>query len=161
MAYQIRCLKCEADTWAGNIVDLIECHTNCSGRLVCGQCGETETYIAQITGRREKEPEAEWDEYIRGVIRVTADAAGVTPYVFLTAASRDGEISQFRLSYYHDPGPGGRCKDGPGPGTAPALRLDTLRQLLVKLGAFGVIRPKELEVLVQIIRLDAPTYSII
>ncbi len=156
MAYQIRCLKCPADTWAGNIRDLIDGHTTETGRLRCGHCGETETYVAQITGRWEQEPDATWDEYIKGVIRLTPDARGITPVVFLTAAVPDGEVAQLRVSYYTAPDPDGRLTPGPGPGTAPTLTLDTLRQLLVKLGAFGVVRPQELEVVAQLIRLDAP-----
>jgi len=35
MAYQIRCRKCEADTWVGNIHDLIHLHTAENGRLLC------------------------------------------------------------------------------------------------------------------------------
>jgi hypothetical protein len=159
MAYQIACLKCQRETWSGNIADLIEAHTDLRGRLICGQCGETEVYVDQITGRHEKEPEAEWNEYIKGVIRVAADSAAYTPYVFLTAKSVDGEVSAIRLSYYRDPGPNGRRMDGLGPGTAPALTPDELRQLLIKLGSFGFVRAEELEMLAQIIRLEALVHS--
>jgi predicted nucleic-acid-binding Zn-ribbon protein len=159
MAYQIRCLKCHAETWSGNIVDLIDAHTNLCGRLVCSQCGETETYVQQITGRWEKEPDVVWDEYIKGVIRVTPDSSRHTPYVFLTAKAPGGSVEGIRISYYECPGPNGRLADGPGPGQAPALTRDELRQLLVKLGVFGVIQAKELEVVAQLVRLDAPSYA--
>ena len=43
MAYQIRCETCHADTWAGNIADLIDACTDEAGRLVCSACGGTET----------------------------------------------------------------------------------------------------------------------
>jgi hypothetical protein len=159
MAYQIHCLKCDTDTWAGNIVDLIDAHTNLCGWLICAQCGETETYVQQITGRWEKEPDAVWDRYIRGVLPLATESPMYVPYVFLTADSPKGEVSQLHFGYYTRPGPTGRLSDGPGPGQAPALTLDDLRQLLVKLGAFGVLRAKELEVLAQLIRLDAPTHA--
>jgi hypothetical protein len=161
MAFRIQCLKCDTDTWAGNIVDLIDTHTDARGRFVCARCGETETYVAQITGRWEQEPGVAWERCLKGVIRVTADSPSFTPYVFLTADAPEGEVSDLRLSYYREIGPKGRRVDGPGPGSAPALTLDELRQLLVKLGAFGVLRPRELEVLAQLIRLDAPAYSLV
>jgi hypothetical protein len=159
MAFQIRCLICHADTWAGNVVELIDAHTNLCGRLICGDCGGTETYVAQITGRWEKEPEEKFEEYIKGVIRIAADSSAYSPYVFLTAESAEGKATRIRFSHYKDPGPNGRLTDGPGPGGATALTRDELRQLLVKLGAFGVIQPSELEVLAQLIRFDAPAYT--
>ena len=159
MAYQIRCLKCRKDTWAGHLPELIESHTTLNGRLRCGHCGEAETYVAQITGRWEQEPDAVWAEYIKGVIPITAEAGGVIPVVLLTATSPDGEVSRLRVSYYTEAAPGRRRMDGPGPGTAPALTLDALRQLLVKLGAFGIVRPQELEVVARLIRLDAPVQA--
>ena len=159
MAYQIRCLMCETDTWAGNIAELIDAHTSICGRLICAQCGGTETYVQQITGLWEREPDTAWNGYIRGVIRIASNAAAYVPYVFLTAEAADGEVSEIRFSYYKDTRPDGRLTDGLGPGKAPGLTCDELRQLLVKLGAFGVLRPKELEVVAQIIRFDAPAYS--
>jgi hypothetical protein len=159
MAFQIRCLACHADTWAGNIVELINAHSNICGRLVCGACGAANTYVAQITGLWEKEPAEPWTESIKGVIRVTAESAAYSPYVFLTATEPEGPVTGIRFSYYKDPGPTGRLTDGPGPGAAPRLTRDELQQLLVKLGAFGLIQPKELEVLAQFIRLDAPAYA--
>ena len=147
MAYQIRCLKCEQDTWAGNIVELIEEHTNLDGRLVCGHCEETETYVDQITGRWEKEPEAPWVEYIKGVIRLAADGDASIPYVFLTAHTVDGEVTRLRFGSYRDARPTGRLADGPGPGEAPALTPEALRQLVVKLDAVGVLSLQDVALL--------------
>jgi len=67
MAYQIRCRKCEAETWAGNLRDLIGQHTDRRGRLICGGCGRTDTYIGQITWRWEQERRATWAEYLHEI----------------------------------------------------------------------------------------------
>lgn len=135
MAYRIQCLKCETDTWAGNIVDLIQSHTDDCGRLVCAGCSAPGGYIHWITGL--------WDGYIKGVLRVTTKPPMYTPYVFLTADSADGEVSGIRFSYYKDPGLNGRRTDGPGPAGAPALAPAQVVQLLEKLAAFGVIKLRE------------------
>ena len=103
----------------GQSPQLIDGHTTLTGRLRCGHCGETETYVAQITGRWEQEPDAVWDEYIKRVIGLTPDALGRTPVVFLTAAAPDGEVVQLRVSYYTAPGPDGRLTPGRGPGRPP------------------------------------------
>ncbi len=159
-AYQIFCLNCRKETWAGNSADLIESHTDHTGPLVCSQCGETETYIERITGRQEREPETEWNEYIKAVVRVTPATAAYTPYALLTAKSPGGEVSAIRLSYYLDSGPNGRLVEGPGPGTAPALTPDELRRLLIKLEDFGVIRSDEYAALAEPMRADAPACSV-
>jgi hypothetical protein len=145
MAYRIQCLQCATDTWAGNIVDLLDAHTDARGRLVCARCGARETYVQQITGRWEKEPAAVWDEYIKRIIRLGTDSSRYTPYVFLTATSADGAVSGMRFSYYEDPGLNRRRTDGPGPGGAPALTLAELVHLLEKLAAFGILDSKGLE----------------
>ena len=145
MAYQIECQECGKDTWAGNVVELLDAHTDGCGRLVCAACGAPSGYIHQITGLWEKEPEVAWDGYIKGVLRIATDSPTYVPYVFLTADSVTGEVSGLRFSYYRDPGPNGRRTDGPGPGSAPRLAPGELTQLFEKLGACGVINGRDLE----------------
>jgi hypothetical protein len=143
MAYRIECHLCQYETWAGNIVDLLEGHTDPGGRLLCARCGATDTSIHTITGLREKEPNEDWDGYIKGVIRLTPNSSLYSPYVFLTATSPGGEVSGILFSYYKEPGPNGRLTNGPGPGGAPALTPAELVQLLEKLSAFGGIAVRE------------------
>ncbi len=145
MAYRIQCLLCAKETWAGNVVDLLDAHTNERGRFICARCGARETYVQHITGRWEKEPDAEWDGYIKGVLRLGTDSSNYTPYIFLTARSAHGAVSGLRFSYDEDPGPTGRRTDGPGPGQAPALTLAEVVQLLEKLDTLGILDPKDLE----------------
>jgi len=144
MAYQIQCQECGKDTWAGNIVDVLEAHTDGSGRLLCAACGAPSGYIHQITGLWEKEPEAIWHGYIKGVLRIGTDSSTYVPYVFLTADSVTGEVSGLRFSYYCNPGPNRRRTDGPGPGSAPRLAPGELFQLVEKLGTCGVINGRDL-----------------
>jgi len=160
MAYQIRCSVCRADTWAGNIADMIDACTDGSGRLVCSACGGTETHVHQITGRWEKEPGEVWEEYIRGAVRVWSRSPDYFPYALLTADSPDGKVNGLRLSFYRDPGPGGRLVDGPGPGGAPRLGPEELFQLLEKLGAFGLLRAADVEELASRLRVNCRAYSL-
>ena len=118
MAYQIRCRKCETDTWAGNIHDLIALHTAQRSRLLCEHCGLTETYIAQITGRWEQEPTAEWTEFIQGVITLPAGNDELTPVLFLTAPAPDAEASGIRVTYYRASSAQAPARTL-GPGSAP------------------------------------------
>jgi hypothetical protein len=156
MAYRIQCLLCTKDTWAGNIVDLLDAHTDPSGRFICSQCGAQDTYVQQITGRWETEPDAEWREYIKGALRLGTASSSYTPYVFLTACTADGAVSGIRFSYYTDPGPTGRRTDGPGPGSAPALTLMDVVQLLEKLGGLGLLDPKDLDGVASRLRRESP-----
>ncbi len=137
MAYRIQCLKCETDTWARDIIDLIQAHTDDRGRLVCAGCSAPGGYIHWIAGL--------WDGYIKAVLRLTPKSPMYTLYVFLTADSADGEVSGVRFSYYKDLGLGGRRTDGPSSGGAPALTLTDVVQLLKQLGALGLLDQKTLE----------------
>lgn len=159
MTYQIQCRRCRTDTWAGNIADLIALHTDDRGRLVCAMCGASECYIHRISGVGEKEFDEPWNGYIKGVIQVAGRTGTYTPYVFLTADTADGEITEIRFSYYRDPGPNGQVKGGPGPGGAPALTQTEFFKLLDRLRAFGIIKPSDVEVLGSHFRRDSPSYA--
>ena len=156
MAYRIQCLLCAKNTWAGNIVDLLDAHTDARGRFMCAQCGARATYVQQITRRWETEPDAEWAGYIKGALRLGPASSSYTPYILLTARTADGAVSGIRFSYYKDPGPTGRRTDGPGAGSAPALALTDVLQLLEKLGSLGLLDPKDLEVVASRLRRESP-----
>jgi len=156
MAYRIQCLLCARDTWAGNIVDLLDAHTDARGRFMCAQCGARATYVQQITRRSETEPDAEWPGYIKGALRLGPASSSYTPYVFLTAPTADGAVSGIRFSYYKDSGPTGRRTDGPGTDSAPTLTLTDLVQLLEKLGALGLLDPKDLDGVASRLRRESP-----
>jgi hypothetical protein len=160
MAYRIECHVCQSDTWAGKIVDLLDGHTDARGRLVCKQCGATDTAIHTITGLWEKEPEAAWNGYIKGAFRLPADSPTYVPYVLLTAEAPMGAVSGVRVSYYQNPGAAGRLTNGPGPGSAPALTREDLFQFIERLGAFGIIQPGDLEGVAHRMREDSLPYSL-
>ena len=64
MAYRIQCLRCGKDTWAENLVDLIESYIDPRGQMTCARCNGTEAYVQQISTRCEKESNQVCAEYI-------------------------------------------------------------------------------------------------
>jgi len=152
MAYRIQCLKCDTDTWVGDIATLLDAHTDRAGRFVCGQCQQTETYIQTITGRWEREPHSPWEGCLKGAIGIAGEPP-LTLYVLLCADAPTAEPTEVRLSYYRLTA-AGHPVNGPGPGTAPVLTHDDFRQLLVRLGVQGFFRAQELEAVARLIRLD-------
>jgi hypothetical protein len=144
MAYPIDCADCKGQTWAANIVDLIQHHTSPRGSITCSLCGHDHAYIKRESTLQE-EGEV-WQRCIRAAIPITTDYPTYTPYVFLTAESESGEPSGVHFNYYKDTrSAGGRLKHGHGPGGAPLFSHAELLQLLLKLGGAGFISPEDLE----------------
>jgi hypothetical protein len=136
MAYRIQCLKCETDTWAGNILALITAYTDREGRFVCQQCGKTETYIATITGLWEREPTVPWTGCLTGVLRIAYGTDGpVIPYAWVWAPAPTADPAEVRLSYYIF-SPAGFPVEGPGPGRALVLQ-GNVRQILAHMAVQG------------------------
>lgn len=142
MGYLIKCNSCKQDTWASNIVDLVNEHTEKNGKIKCTTCGSPNASIYQKSKLLE-EGET-WERYIKGVIPIKTDFETYTPYVFLTAQTEDGEIDGIHLNYYKDTRKdGGKLKHGHGPGGAPVFSKDELFQLLEKLVTYGVFNRQD------------------
>lgn len=143
--YTIKCYseKCKKETWAANIIDLIDNYT-VNGKIKCGSCGSTNASIFQESKLQEKGEK--WGRYIIGVIPIKTDWATYTPYVFLTAPTENGEINGIHFNYFKDTRnqEGGKLKHGHGPGGAPVLSKDEFFQLIEKLIDFGCLSIKEL-----------------
>jgi len=147
MGYQIICTnpKCKQLTWANNIIDLIEKHTDERGRIKCTECGSANAHVFKESRLQEKGET--WRRYIRGVITIKTEYKTYTPYIFLTSQTETGEIDGIHFNYYKDTRrkKGGRLKHGHGPGGAPVLTKDELFQLLKKLINYGCLTKKEIQ----------------
>jgi len=137
MGWTIQCSNkdCKTETWAANIVDLINDHTDENGWFFCSQCGSS--------GFIEKsfdlpEPDHTWEPYLRGVIRLGNPDDAYQPFVFMVSYEPDGKVNEIGFSYYKDTrGSGGRLKLGYGPGGPPVLGTGQLLSLLKKLCDLG------------------------
>ncbi|MCX7001352.1 MAG: hypothetical protein NT106_13825 [Candidatus Sumerlaeota bacterium] len=138
MAYTFKCRECSSNTWTANIVELFENYTNASGRFVCPNCKSTDTYIYKKS--KLQEPGDFWERWIKGVIRIKTEYETYSPYIFLTAGSEDGDISDLHFNYYKDLRPqGGLLKPGAGPGGGPVLGVNDLFYVLRHLVKLGVL----------------------
>lgn len=136
MGYLIKCSSCQQDTWAPNIVDLINDYLEKeSGKIKCLKCGSLQASIFQESILQEGET---WQRHIKGVIPIKTEFETYVPYIFLTAKKEDGEIDGIHFNYFKDTRKtGGRLKHGHGPGGAPVFAKDELFQLLEKLVTYG------------------------
>jgi DNA-directed RNA polymerase subunit RPC12/RpoP len=80
MGYLIKCNSCKQDTWASNIVDLVNEHTEKNGKIKCTACGSPNASIYQKSKLQEKDET--WERYIKGVIPIKTEFETYTPYVF-------------------------------------------------------------------------------
>lgn len=147
MSYEIVCSSCRKKTWAANIVDLIDNHTDSScgddgGMLVCGQCGAPgHIYKSSKLQERGKK----YNRYIRGVVKFRTSEPTYSPYVFLNSGTVDGQTDHVHFNYYKDTREsGGKLKHGHGPGGAPAFWRDTILSLIERLVQFGFLTPNDL-----------------
>ena len=144
MGYPIRCSSCGKETWATNIINLIQEHTETNGKIKCIVCGSLNASIYQKSSLQEK-GEA-WERYILGVIPITTEFETYTPYIFLTSQAKDGEVQGIHFNYFKDTrGEGGRLKHGHGPGGAPVLTKNEIFQLLGKLMDYGCMKKEDFE----------------
>jgi hypothetical protein len=140
MGWSIQCnnSKCNSVTWATNIVDLIDNHTDESGWFVCAQCGSggfiEKSFDLQEPGHR-------WEPYLRGAIRLGGTDDTYQPFVFVVSYEPDGKVNNVWFSYYKDlRETGGRLKLGYGPGGPPVLGIEQLLSLIKKLNTLGMIK---------------------
>ncbi len=139
MGWPIQCndQNCKAYTWATNIVDLIDNHTDENGWFVCGQCGNV-GFIEKSFNLQE--PGHTWEPFLRGAIRLGNPDDTYQPFVFMVSYKSDGKATSIWFSYYKDlRKTGGRLKLGHGPGGPPVLRNKQLVKLVERLNDLGLI----------------------
>lgn len=144
MGWSIQCNNqdCKEYTWASNIVDLIDNHTNSQGWFVCGSCGAS-GFIEKKFDLQE--PGNTWEPYLRGAIRLGDPDDTYQPFVFMVSYEPDGKVNDIWFSYYKDlRETGGRLKLGYGPGGPPVLGTDQLLSLLKTLMELGLIDKKRI-----------------
>lgn len=149
MSYNIMCSSCQKKTWAANIVDLIDKHTDSAfgedgGMLVCGHCSALgHIYRSSKLQERGKT----YVRYIKGVFRIPSNEERTYfPYLFLNSDTEDGDIGHVHFNYYKDTRKdGGRLKHGHGPGGAPVFGPETLVDMIEKLLQCGLLTANDLE----------------
>jgi len=143
MGWLIKCnAKCGAETWAGNIDELIRNHRDNNGWFLC-RCGKhgyiEKSFDLQETGET-------WKPYLRGIISLGAQGDTYQPFVFLVSYEPDGPVNDIWFSYYKDTRPaGGRLKFGYGPGGPPVLGKEQVLQMLRQLRSMGCLSQKEID----------------
>lgn len=142
MPQTIHCQRCNADSVARDMADLIGRHTNEKGRFCCARCGGTNTFL-----RAPRRPggESRTATWIKGVVPIdtkTADAA-YAPFVFLTAEAPDGAVTGIAFRYYRtgpSNGDGGRRRRPDG---GPVLAQSHLLSLVGRLAKIGVVSSRD------------------
>jgi hypothetical protein len=143
MGWHLRCTtrKCAQESWAANIVDLIENHTDARGWFVCP--ARHHAYIEKSFELQE--PGNRWKPYLRGVISLGGPAETYQPFVFLVSYKPAGRVTDVWFSYYKDlRGRGGRLKLGYGPGGPPVLGARDVVRLLRHLHDIGCLSSADL-----------------
>lgn len=144
MAWTITCTRthtaCGEETWARNIVELLDNHRNKDGWFVrshCGALGHIEKSF------RLQEPDRYWKLILKGAIRLS-DSSNATyqPFAFLVGEPGDDQPGDVWFSYYKDLRPhGGRLKLGYGPGVPPVLDGESVVRLLAHMLEHDCIDP--------------------
>ncbi|MFH1131206.1 MAG: hypothetical protein V1754_07715 [Pseudomonadota bacterium] len=144
MGWLIKCTdtKCGMQTWAGNIVDLINDHLDSAGWLLC-QCGKhgyvEKSFELQESGET-------WEPYLRGIIPLGSPKDTYQPFVFLVSYEPSGPVNDIWFSYYKDlRATGGRLKLGYGPGGPPVLGKEDVLRLLRQLRDIGCFTREEID----------------
>jgi hypothetical protein len=141
MGYTISCDACKQSCWAGNIVELIDNHTDKNHMFKCTNCGASGAYIYKASETQSNQ--GLWERWMKGIIRIDyndADLKDYHPYVFLIAHGGQGNVDSVQISYYKDHrNIGGALKHGHGPGGTPVLDLLDLTNILHKLMVIGVV----------------------
>ena len=136
MVWSIKCLECEKNTKAGNIVNLIEYHTDDKGYFLCKHCRK-HGYIEKNYDLQE--PGETWSPHLKGVIRLGKEGRVYQPFVFLVSYEPDKPPTDIWFSYYKDTrSTGGKLKMGHGPGGPPVLNAKTVKSLISKMRDAGV-----------------------
>jgi len=143
MGWSIKCsdATCKANTYAGNIVDLVSSHCNKDGWFLC-KCGKP-GYVEKSFTLQEGDGE-KWEPFLRGIVKLGRRGDIYQPFVFLVSDKPTGLANDMWFSYYKDMRhkKGGRLKLGYGPGGPPVLGKRDLLRLLHHLVDIGCVSAK-------------------
>lgn len=145
MGWLIQCNNdgCKGQTWAGNIVALIDNHTDPNGWFVCGHCKQN-GYIEKSFALQEQGEK--WEPFLRGALRLGDADDTYQPFVFLVSYEPNGPANDIWFSYYKDlRSSGGRLKLGYGPGGPPVLGTQQIVSLLKRLKELGLIDKEKIK----------------
>lgn len=139
MGWLIQCnnLACNKETWACNIVDLIDNCTDKNGWFICSHCNNC-GFIKKKFDLQE--PGETWEPFLLGVLRLGVINDTYQPFVFMVSYDSNGPAEDIWFSYYKDlRSTGGRLKLGYGPGGPPVLGTEQILLLLKNLIGLGLI----------------------
>jgi len=148
MGWLIQCndAGCKAQTWAENIVDLIDNHTDQDGWFVCSHCKKL-GFIEKSFSLQE--PGETWEPFLRGALRLGSADDTYQPFVFMVSYEPNGQANDIWFSYYKDlRNTGGRLKLGYGPGGPPVLGTEQILSLLKRLTLLGLIEKDRIKELI-------------
>jgi hypothetical protein len=151
MGWTIRCTDsaCPRETWATNIVDLIENHTDkTTGWFLCG-CGKP-GHIAKSYKLQEKGET--FEPCLRGVLPLGTPGNTYQPFVFLISYEAAGPVWDLWFCYYKDTRsePGGKLKLGHGPGGPPVLGSSEVLALVKKIVGLGILTKEQVKEALEI-----------
>jgi hypothetical protein len=145
MSYKIDCPACKKETFAANIIELIEKCRNEDGYFKCLACG-SKGYISKEF--KLQEDGEEWKPYLRGIIKLGEKDNTYQPFVYLVSDEPEGPILSQWFCYYkyteHENGIK-KLKLGHGPGGPPVLGKDKLLELVKSLKKLNIITQEELQ----------------
>ncbi len=128
MGWTIECCnkKCGKESWANNIVDLINDHRDKNGWFLCSTC-QGKGYIQKsfrLQERDQKGKQKKWEPCLRGAIELGEENDSYQPFIFVVGYSPEDKPEEVWFSYYKDlRKEGGRLKVGHGPGGPPVLSI--------------------------------------
>jgi hypothetical protein len=139
MSDNIICLNesCGKITWSGNIVELIDNHTNEDGYFVCEHC-KSLGYIKKSFGL--VEPNEFWEPILRGIVKLGQPGETYQPFIYLVSNSVSAPPSSAWFCYYKDMRKfGGKLKLGHGPGGPPVLNNEQIIAIINKLISLQIL----------------------
>lgn len=143
MAYDIECRTCRQHTWASNIVVLLNNHTSENGRFICQNCKSDDTFIFRES-KLQEEGEV-WQRWIKGVIKIETGILTYSPYIFLTADSKETNPNGLHFHYFKDTRSQGKgkLKHGHGPGGPPVLDIKDMFTIIKQLVSLNLIAKED------------------
>ena len=138
MGWLITCstARCSQESWAFNVVDLIQNHRDENGWFQCSTC-RGKGYI-QKSFKLQEQGER-WEPFLKGVIPLGKRGDTYQPCVFLVGYSPTDKPQEVWFRYYKDTRPtGGQLKFGDGPGGSPVLSINSVLSLVETMANGGL-----------------------
>ncbi len=142
MTIEIKCLKCDKLTYAKNIVDLINDHTDHTfgengGMIQCKHCKKLGYVLDALKLQKLGQT---CNRHIKGVFRIPTEFETVFPYVYLISQKKDQNPIELKIRYYKGRRKDGkRLKVGHGPDGIPLIHNSGLAKIAEKLLEMKII----------------------